>query len=346
MARVPDERDRSGTPSAGRATGDDGRANKNAETPTVTVVLPTYHRADVLGDAIESALAQTYRDLELVVVDDGDDDATPAVVSSFDDDRLEYVRRKESGQCENAGDGREDAGDDRTGVPTARNEGVRRTDGDLVAFVDSDDRWHHEKLRRQVEALRAAGPDCGVVYGPVTKPDGEPRTREGVTGDAFDAVRRLAVPTYTSTLLVRRAAFRAVGGFDERLGCFEDWDLCLRLARDWTFAWVDAPLVLKGSGDDNVSANPDRLADALDRIFAERDLPAASRARFLADAGRTYCEAGRLAEGRRYLRAALALDRRPKAAAAYVLALSGSARTFDAGMDAVYAAERRLAGRA
>lgn len=323
-------------------------------TPTVSVVLPTYHRAAVIGDAIESALGQTYDDLELLVVDDGDDEETPELVESFPDDRLRYVRR--NGQI---------ADDQQTaGVSTARNEGVRRTDGELVAFIDSDDRWHPDKLRRQVGALESAeesgaGEDWGVAYAPVTKREGEPRTRDGVSGDAESAIRRLDVPTYTSSLLVRREAFEQVGGFDERLGCFEDWDLCLRLARDWNFAWVDAPLVVKGTSEENgsvgtegngsagtegnVSADPDRLARSVEYLFDAHDLPAEARAQFLADAGKTYCEAGRLAEGRPYLRDALELDFRPNAAAALVFSLADSEGVFDAGMDAVYGAERLLA---
>ena len=303
----------------------------------VSVVLPTRDRAAVLGDAVRSVLGQTYEDLELVVVDDGRDDATPAVIESFTDDRLRYVRREGEGE-----ENEEGADEGRDGVSGARNAGVGMTEGEAIAFVDSDDRWHPEKLRRQIDALREAGPDCGVVYGPVTKREGEPRTRDGASGEVYDEVRRMAVPAYTSTLLVRREAFEAVGGFDEELDCFEDWDLCLRLARDWTFEYLDAPLVLKGTDADNVSGDPDRLARAVERLFDEHDLPAEARARLLADAGRTYCEAGRLAEGRPYLRAALQLDFRPNAAVALALSLSGSPRVFDAGMDAVYAAQQRL----
>lgn len=292
----------------------------------VSVVLPTRDRAAVLGDAVESVLGQTYDDLDLLVVDGGSTDDTPEVVAEFDDDRLSYRRREEP-----------------AGVGAARNVGVEATDGDLVAFVDSDDRWHPDKLRRQVAALRERGGRCGVAYGPVTKDEGEPRTRDGASGDVYDPVRRLAVPTYTSTLVVRREAFEACGGFDERLGCFEDWDLCLRLARDWEFAWVDAPLVEKGTGTDNVSADPDRLAAALERLLGKHDLPPEARARLLADAGRTYCEAGRLAAGRPYLRRALENEFGLKAALALALALSGSPEAFEAGMAAVYAVERRLA---
>lgn len=106
----------------------------------VGVVLPTRDRAGVLGNAIRSVLDRTYDDLELLVVDDGNDDATPSLVSSVENDRVRYVRRE-----------------DRQGVSAARNEGVRRTDGEAVAFVDSDDRWHPDKLRRQVAGGREDG---------------------------------------------------------------------------------------------------------------------------------------------------------------------------------------------
>ena len=292
----------------------------------VSVVLPTYDRADVLGDAIRSVLGQTYDDFELVVVDGGSDDATPAVVSSFADDRIRYFRR-----------------DEREGVSAARNAGVRRTDSEAVAFIDSDDRWRPEKLQRQVEALQEASENCGVVYTPITKRQGEPRRRGCVSGDVSEAVRSLSVPTYTSTLLVRREAFRDVGGFDEELGCFEDWELCLRLASDWEFECLPTPMVVKGTDTENVSADPDRLARSVEHIFDAYDLPAAARARFLADAGKTYCEAGRLDEGRSHLRNALAVEFRTNAAAAFVLSLAGSTRVFDSGMNAVYAVEQRLA---
>lgn len=300
---------------------------EGGSSPTVSVVLPTYDRASVVGDAIRSVLAQTYGDLELLVVDGGSTDATPAVVRSFDDDRLRY-RRRES----------------REGVGAARNAGIAAARGDLVAFVDSDDRWRPEKLERQVASLAAAPDTCGLVLAGITKPAGEPRTREGASGDVHEAVRRMAVPTYTSTLLVTREALDRCGGFDERLDCFEDWELCLRLTREYTARFVADPLVVKGSGDDNVSADPDRLLSAYRLLDREYDLPDETRARLLADVGVTACEAGRLREGRRHLTRALRLDpARPTAVAALAGALTGSEATFDALMERVYDARRLLA---
>lgn len=293
----------------------------------MSVVLPTRNRASVLGDAIENVLAQEYDPLELLVVDGGSADGTRGVIDSFDDPRLRFRRRAEP-----------------AGVSAARNRGVRETDGEFVAFLDSDDRWRTDKLRRQVATLREAGGAAALAYTAVEKPFGEPRTRSGASGDVEDAVRRMAVPTYTSTLLVRRDALEAFGGFDEALPCFEDWDLCLRLAAGYEFRYVDAPLVVKGTAGDNVSAEPDRLATAVGRLREKHDLPDETLARLLADAGCTHCEAGRLSEGRTFLRRALARDPwRPDAIAALALSLPGSPAAYDAGMGRFYALKRLLA---
>ncbi|WP_227374010.1 glycosyltransferase family 2 protein [Haladaptatus halobius] len=297
------------------------------EEPTVSVVLPTYDRGDVVGDAIESVLDQTYRNLELLVVDGGSTDETLAVVESAADPRLSYLRR-----------------DEPEGVSAARNIGIRAAEGELVAFIDSDDRWRREKLRKQVDAPRTES-DCGVVYCGMEKSHGEPMTRDGRSGDVLEALRHLSIPTYTSLLLVTREALDGCGGFDERLPCFEDWELCLRLARRYSFAYVDEPLVVKGDGGGGVSADPENVAAAYRRIRREYDLPDETRAQFLADAGTTYCEDGRLREGRPYLRRSLELDFRPNAAAALAFSLPGSHVLFDALIERLYAVEhasRRL----
>ncbi|MFC6824406.1 glycosyltransferase family 2 protein [Halopelagius fulvigenes] len=296
---------------------------------TVSVVLPTCERAEVLDGAIESVLAQTHEDWELVVVDGGSDDRTPELVAGYDDPRVRYRRQ-----------------DDSSGVSAARNRGVAASDGEFVAFVDSDDRWHPEKLEWQLAALREAegeeGKDAAVAYCGMEKAHGEPLTRDGESGDVREAVRRMDVPTYTSTLLVRRDAFESVGGFDERLPCFEDWELCLRLSREYRFVAVDDALVVKGESGDNISADGDNLAEAVSVLAEEYELPAATWAQLLADVGRTYCESGRLDAGRPYLRQALRLDpTRYHAAAALLFSAPGSPRAFDAAMEAVYAVERR-----
>ena len=293
---------------------------------TVSVVLPTYDRADTVGGAIDSVLAQTHGDLELVVVDGGSDDRTPAVVTGYDDPRVRYLRR-----------------DARNGVSAARNYGVEATDGDLVAFVDSDDRWRPERLERQVAALRDTDRDTAVAYCGMEKAGGQPLSRERPSGDVYDAVRRMDVPTYTSTLLVRRDAFETCGGFDERLPCFEDWELCLRLARDHRFVAADDVLVEKGDRGDGISADGDRLAEAVAVLADEYALPATTWAQLLADVGRTYCEAGRFTAGRPYLRQSLRLDpTRYRAVVALLFSTARSSYVFDTATKLMYGVERRI----
>ena len=181
--------------------------------PAVSVVLPTYERASVLPGAIRSVFEQTHGPVELVVVDGGSTDGTEEVLEAVGDGRLRVLRRGEP-----------------AGPGAARNAGIRVADGDYVAFVDADDRWRPTKLERQLAAMERA--DAAVALTGLEKSAGEPRTRDGAEGDVHEAVRRLDVPTYTSTLVASRAALLDAGGFDEDLACFEDWELCLRLSRD------------------------------------------------------------------------------------------------------------------
>lgn len=297
---------------------------ESPDEPTVSVVLPTYNRASTLPGAIESVFTQTHQPLELVVVDGGSTDGTDEVLEAVGDERLRVRRREEP-----------------AGPSAARNVGVQIADGEYVAFVDADDRWRPRKLERQLAAMERV--DAAVALTGLEKSTGEPRTRDGADGDVHDAVRRLDVPTYTSTLVASRTALVDAGGFDEDLGCFEDWELCLRLSRDHAFAFVGEPLVLKGTGDDNVSADPDRLASAFRQLDRQYDLPRSARAQFLADVGITHFEAGRLAEGRPYVARSLRLDpRQPKAIAAVALLLTGSPDVFDGAMERIYGVERLL----
>jgi glycosyltransferase involved in cell wall biosynthesis len=288
----------------------------------VSVVVPTRESAAVLAHAIDSAFAQTHPPDELIVVDGGSSDGTRELLAAIDDPRLRTVLREQP-----------------EGVSAARNRGIAAAEGELVAFLDADDVWREDKLERQLAAL--ARHDAAVAYGPVTEPEGEPRTRSGASGDVREAVASMAVPTYTSTLLVRREALRAVGGFDEQLPCFEDWELCLRLARERRFAFVDEPVVEKGTSGDNISADPDRLARAARRLTTRYELPAQTRGRLWADVGRTHVEAGRVAEAHPFLERSLAADRRqPKTWLALAATRAGSRRAYEAAMRASYALER------
>src|SRR5262249_441294 len=112
--------------------------------PLVTVVIPTYNRADLLPDAIESVLAQSYKPIEIIVVDDGSTDDTRAVATRFGD-RIRYVYQENAERA------------------AARNHGLRLACGDFIAFLDSDDYWDHDKIESDVSVL-AEHTGTGVVY--------------------------------------------------------------------------------------------------------------------------------------------------------------------------------------
>jgi glycosyltransferase involved in cell wall biosynthesis len=229
--------------------------------PEVSVVVAAHNQADFLGETIESVLAQTFPDWELVVVDDGSTDATPAVAAR-------YAARDARVRCL-SGPRQERA--------AARNRGLAATTAPLVAFLDGDDLWHPDKLARQVTALRA-DPAAGLCYTvarfidagghplPIRKP------RRVVAGDVFPLLVRGNVLIIAS-VLVRRACLDRVGTFDAALPVFgcEDWDLWLRVTRHWPVTAVDEELTLYRRHDGNTSWRQ-VMASALavvDKTFAE-----------------------------------------------------------------------------
>jgi len=203
--------------------------------PRVSVVIPTYNRGSLLPRAIESALAQTFSDFELIVVDDGSTDHTSEVVRGIADPRIRLV-----GDTTNRG------------PSAARNQGIREARCGLVAFLDSDDEWLPRKLELQLARLEGdPDPRTALAYCRVYTYDdlaqrpvhefGEPRE-----GALFHDLLAGWHPVTTSLFLIRRAALLEVGGFDETFHCGEDYDLWLRLAQaSYRFVGVNEVLVVK-----------------------------------------------------------------------------------------------------
>jgi hypothetical protein len=213
----------------------------------VSVVIPTYNRAHTILDAVRSVLAQRVGDLELLVVDDGSTDDTAARIAAITDRRLRYVRGRHAG------------------VSAARNLGVGLSTGELVAFLDSDDLWHADKLAREV-ALLARHPEVDAVFTDLEKRHGDHVYPSFMRQTAVFSLRlrggaaypdglvlepremRLClleeVPIKPSALTVRRRVFERVGGFDETWSSSEDWEFLLRLARAHRFAYLDRPLAV------------------------------------------------------------------------------------------------------
>jgi len=174
--------------------------------PAVSVIMPTWNRAFVIGAAIRSIQAQTFSDWELIVVDDGSTDSTETVLTSFAaDPRIRYIKKPHAGQC------------------AARNLGQREARGSLIAYLDSDNLWYPGFLAAAVPVF-ASRKDVDLVYGAKVL-DSAPR----IQFEPFDHAR-LIEECYISTSMMihRRELIDRFGGFDEQLSSLEDWDLVLR----------------------------------------------------------------------------------------------------------------------
>ncbi len=149
--------------------------------------------------------------------------------------------------------------EDNRGGSAARNTGLAAARGSLIAFQDSDDTWLPHKLERQVAALLGAGERTGVVYCPYRRdlPDGGSETHPADPARAPQGKihRALLRANFigTPTIVARRTCFESVGGFDEKLQRFQDWDWMVRASREWDVGFVDEPLVLAGFPGDNIS---------------------------------------------------------------------------------------------
>jgi len=218
---------------------------KGEEMPAVSVIIPTYNRALMVKEAIESVLAQSYADRELIVVDDGSTDETKAVVSSFIPP-LSYVYQEHQG------------------VSAARNRGVVQARGEYLAFLDSDDLWLKDKLCRQMGFMKSH-PEALICY------TDEIWIRRGVrvnpmkkhskySGMIFPHCLPLCIISPSSALFARRL-LDEVGMFDETLAVCEDYDLWLRIAARYPIYLIEAPLIVKRGGH----------ADQLSRSRAGQD---------------------------------------------------------------------------
>lgn len=193
----------------------------------VSVIVPAYNVEQFVEATVRSLLAQTYRELEIIVVDDGSTDSTPQVLARLADPRLRVVRF------------------DNGGLPAARNRGWELAQGEVLAFLDADDLWDPEKVERSLPLLQES-----VAVGSRMRYIGEDGRRlpaaAGEAPDAPGARERIAradlMPFPISSILFDRAAAEAAGRFDEALPQVEDLDFLSRVALVGPITWVPEPL--------------------------------------------------------------------------------------------------------
>jgi glycosyltransferase involved in cell wall biosynthesis len=196
-----------------------------------------------LAGAVESILAQTFRDLELIVVDDGSTDGSAALLARYADPRLRVIRQGPSG------------------LTVSLNRGFRLAHGSLLARLDADDRAVPERLARQVAYLEAH-PEVGLLGTGAVEVSPEGETLGTYIPPLADAdIRRTLIrrnPLVHSSVMMRREAWERAGGYDEALAVAQDYDLWLRMSRLTRLANLPEPLVLRRLRPDRVSLSRDR----------------------------------------------------------------------------------------
>lgn len=281
----------------------------------VSVIIPTYNRARFLGGAIRSVLAQSYKDFEIIVVDDCGGDDAESVVRSCGARGVRYVKH-----------------DRQRGGAAARNTGISVATGEYIAFLDDDDEWYPEKLGRQVNAMLESPPEVGGVYTGyfiIDRADGQIRGQMVPTerGDIYPALLAGNCVGGTSCMLLRRSCFDKVGFFDERLKSFQDYDLWLRTARKFRFDCIREPLLRYYVHGDKIWTNPKALSQGLELMLKKYGDAAPFRkkcANYYLALGVQHCEANRFDEGRKALLRAARLNPMTMAPYGYlVLALLG-----------------------
>ena len=214
------------------------------EVPFVSVVIPTYNRSHSIQESINSVLNQTYTAWEIIIADDCSQDNTEEVVRQIQDSRIRYYRLPEN-----------------RGAGGARNFGVKKASGHLIAFLDSDDAWVEDKLEKQMEYWQQY-PECGLIYSAyeIKVPSGAcytiPNETEwdNLAGDIFP--RLLCQNTIGApTVLLRKSVFQEVGGFDESMRSLEDWDFALKVAKKYPVGFVPEVLLKVAGSEGGVSSN-------------------------------------------------------------------------------------------
>lgn len=280
-----------------------------APAPTVSVIMPVYNGRAYLRDAVDSVLAQSYRDFELIAIDDGSTDDSPQILAEYGD-RIVLVQDGRGGSA-----------------AIARNKGLRVARGRFVAFIDQDDLWLPEKLARQV-AFMDAHPEFGLSFtslkmlqGTRTQHDDFYRSRPDLSTTPTTRSLFLRNSIYMPTPIARRAIVEAVGGLDERLKMTDEFYLWLKMSLVTQIGFIPEVLAVYRWHDHNTSRDHTQLLvreyETLALFVSEYPvaIPTIGRrtvGRKIADQAYSiaykYRGEGQLVEARRWLKAAIRWD--------------------------------------
>ncbi len=220
-------------------------------TPLVSVVIPVYNREETVGRAIKSVLNQSYKNLELIVVDDCSDDNSLKVIREFQDERIRVITLRKN-----------------SGANVARNKGIMAASGGYVAFQDSDDEWDEDKLQLQInEMLNRNLSACFCAHYliddavEITVPDDYENKEKYETGLISVLANHNVIST--QTLIVRKDIFEIIGYFDEEMPRLQDYEFIIRLVQKEKIGYIARPLVFVYHTKVSISTNKEALLEAI-----------------------------------------------------------------------------------
>ncbi len=209
--------------------------------PIISVIIPTFNSEKTIRETVESVLNQNLNDFELIIINDGSEDSTLAIISEIKDHRIQVFSYPH------------------TNANISRNHGLHHSVGDYVSFLDADDIWTPDKLELQLQALQE-NQDAIVAYSWTDYIDENSRfllsgTHIIENGNVYAKLLVINFLESGSNPLIRREALIKLGGFDESLTAAQDWDMWLRLAHDYPFVAVPKVQILYRKSGNSLSSN-------------------------------------------------------------------------------------------
>ncbi len=194
--------------------------------PEVSVIITTYNRCQYIISAVESVLNQSWHDFELIVVDDGSSDKTSELLLPYAA-KVEYIYQKNAG------------------VSSARNTGIKKASGKWIAFLDSDDIWYKDKLKKQMDMVTKKNIDICFSAVDLNQRTSSPvlKYTNAVFDEPFNLILKKDLVLYVQAMLIKKELLDRVGLFNEKLQVAEDTDLIYRLAFETPFGYISEPLV-------------------------------------------------------------------------------------------------------
>lgn len=227
--------------------------------PTISVIIPVYNGEKTIKQTIESVLNQTFKDFELLIINDGSQDATLEIIQAINDERIQVFSYQNSG------------------VSASRNRALTKAKGEFISFIDADDLWTPNKLELQLKALQD-NPQAAVAYSWSDWIDESGQfLRSGghitVNGKAYEKLLLRDFIESGSNPLIRKQALDEVGCFEQSVTPAEDWDMWLRLAARYEFVTVEVPQILYRISPNSASFNIVKMEagslKVIERVFAQ-----------------------------------------------------------------------------